>query len=146
MLVALGATLRMPAFENLNFLLQGLVVPQQEGGGCGGGPHRSCRSRTITVLFRGNDSVSLETFKRRFQFSLFLPFKIPFYFIITIFFLPREEQRKEERRKLIKQSPNAKHLAVSLWILTVAPALTSWGLLLRRSGGEPSSQRAEWLA
>lgn len=81
--------------------------------------------------------------KDAFNFFLFLPFKIPFYFIITIFFfLPREEQRKEERRKLIKQSPNAKHLAVSLWILIVAPALTGWGLLLRRSGGEPSSQRS----
>lgn len=44
------------------------VVPQEEGGGCGGSPARSHLSQTIAVLLHGNDSVSLETFKRRFQF------------------------------------------------------------------------------
>ena len=58
----------------------------------------------------------------------------------------RSRKRKKERRKLTKQTQNEKHLARSLWLLTVALALRRWGLLLR-SGGEPSAEeRAEWLA
>lgn len=41
------------------------------------------------------------------------------------FFLPW--RGKKEKKKLIKQSPNAEHLARSLWLLIVALAPTGWG-------------------
>lgn len=91
----------MPAIENLSFLLQGPVVPEEEGGGCGGGSHRSCGSQTIAVLFRGNDSVSRETLKDAFNFFLFLPFKTPFYFIIIIILPRRNRERKKKTNKAI---------------------------------------------
>lgn len=54
-------------------------------------------------------------------FFVFFPFKTPFFF----FFLPW--RGKKEKKKLIKQSPNAEHLARSLWLLIVALAPTGWG-------------------
>lgn len=66
-----------------------------------------------------------------FFFFLFFPFKTPFFFL----FAPEGEKKK---KKLIKQSPNAEHLALSLWLLIVALAPTGWGLSLRRSGEERS--------
>lgn len=79
-------------------------------------------------------------------FFLLLPFKIPFYFIyftIIIIFAPEEQGKEERKKKLVKQSPNAKHLALSLWIPTVALALTSWGAFLKRKWRRTEPPRSE---
>lgn len=90
--------------------------------------------QTIAVLFHGNDSIPQSLLNDAFKGLFFYSFHLKHFF----FFLPW--RGKEEKGKLIKQSPNAEHLALSLWLLTVALAPIGWGLPLRRSGGEQSSQ------
>lgn len=71
-----------------------------------------------TILFPR--SLLNDAFKGLFSYSFHL--KHLFFFFP---FLPR--RGKKEKKKLIKQSPNAEHLAPSLWLLTVALASAGWG-------------------
>lgn len=50
--------------------------------------------------------------------------------------------KKREEKKLIQQSPNAEHLALSLRILVVALAPTGWGAFIKK---KRRGTRSQWL-
>lgn len=62
----------------------------------------------------------------RWFFFLFFPFKTPFPPLPP----PPGGVGDGEKKRLIKQSPNADHWSLSLWIPKVALASTGWGLSL----------------
>lgn len=68
--------------------------------------------------------------------GLFFFFHLKHFFF---FFLPWRGEK--EKKKLIKQSPNAEHLALCLWILIVALAPTGWGAFIKEKWRGTSSQR-----
>ena len=51
---------------------------------------------------------------------------------LKLFFFFALEGKKRKEKKLIKQSPNAEHLALSLRILVVALAPTGWGAFIKK--------------
>jgi hypothetical protein len=65
-----------------------------------------------------------------------------FYFFCPGGFKKKKGERRK-KKKLIKQSPNALHLAVSLWMLIVTLAVTGWGLLIGRSGRDWENGRGD---
>lgn len=94
----------MPAFENLNFLCKAPWFPRKREEGVVGaltavaapGQSQFCSVEMILFPWR--------LLKDAFNFFLFLPFKIPFYFIITIFFFApggTEKGRKKKTNKAI---------------------------------------------